>query len=87
MEVVFVDLMTEDLSQEKVYFEMNLGDLLIFPGTMIQGSDPASREPQSIDELHLALTLHLGETIRWDPLTWLQLSEKNQLMVNAINPL
>ncbi len=69
---------TWDLSQ-KVYLEVNPGDLLIFPGSFIHGSDPSHVEPKSIHDLRVALTYHFGPTTNWDELIWLKLSEKNTL--------
>lgn len=67
-----------DLSQ-KVYLETNPGDLLIFPGTFIHGSDPSTIEPKTIQDLRIAMTYHLGPTDQWDELMWLKLSLQNCL--------
>lgn len=69
---------TWDLS-EKVYLETNPGDLLIFPGTFIHGSDPSKLDPKDIQDLRLALTYHLGPTDQWDDHIWLKLSDENCL--------
>lgn len=65
-----------DLSQ-KVYLETDPGDLLVFSGTFVHGSDPSTIHPNSIQDLRLALTYHFGPTDNWDPLIWLKLSDKN----------
>jgi phytanoyl-CoA hydroxylase len=67
-----------DLSN-KVYLEINPGDLLIFPGSFVHGSDPASKEPRAIHDLRVALTYHLGPTEGWEQDIWLKLSDKNTI--------
>lgn len=69
---------TWDLSN-KVYFEVEPGDLLVFSGNLIHGSDNTSVDPKTIDDLRIALTYHLGPTKNWDPLIWLELSSENLL--------
>lgn len=67
--------------REKVYLEVNPGDLLIFAGSFVHGSDPASKAPQGIEDTRVALTYHLGPTKDWDDLIWLKLSAKNTLFL------
>lgn len=61
----------------KVDLEVDVGDLLIFSGHFVHGSFAATIQPQTIQDLRIALTYHLGPTSGWDELIWLKLNSQN----------
>jgi len=63
----------------KIYLEVNPGDLLLFSGNFVHGSSPATKLPNDIQDLRIALTYHLGPTTGWNELIWLKLKTENTL--------